>query len=345
MFDIVHPAHALFFHHAIERLRANGDEVMIVSREKKDITTLVLDRLGHEHRPISAARSGAAGMFLELGLRDLAMLRVARSFKPHVMVGFGGISISHVGWLCRIPSMSFYDTEIAKLQIGITLPFITEWHVPETYTGPVPRKGLFRFPGTRHLAYFHPDNFRPDRDRAMAAGLDPERDNFLIRTVGWSANHDIGKSGLSGPDLIRLATRLSEMGRVHISAEDVLPPELEGFRYRGDVLDLHHLMAHCRAYVGESATMAAEAAVLGVPAIYAINDYRGFIDHLAKIGLVIRSDGTVDDLLRGVDQALARSVSDWRELRDEAATRWTNVSSYVYDAIDRYRPQGRAAAA
>jgi predicted glycosyltransferase len=340
LFDIIHPAHALFFHHPIVTLERNGDEVLIASREKKDVTTDVLDRLGHEHRAITSARSGAVGLFLELGLRDAAVLHLARQFKPDVMVGFGGVAISHAGWLMGIPSLSFYDTEIAKLQIAITLPFITEWHVNEAYTGPSPQGREYRFPGPRQLSYFHPDNFRPDRVRAIEAGLDPERDNFLLRIVAWSSNHDIGKQGWSSAQLNELVETLSKRGKVHISVEGELPVELEPYRYRSDVLDLHHLMAHCRAYAGESATMAAEAAVLGVPAVYAIDDYRGFVAQLAGKGLILQSDGTVGSVLAKIDEALATKPEDWRRLRDDTVSQWINVSDYVVAAINRYRPKG-----
>ena len=77
-----------------------------------------------------------------------------------------------------------------------------------------------------------------------------------------------------------------------------MPAALEPLRYRGDVLDLHHLMACCDAYVGESATMAAEAALLGVPAVYGIGDYRGYVNDLAEKGLVQRSNGTFDNSFR-----------------------------------------------
>jgi len=37
-------------------------------------------------------------------------------------------------------------------------------------------------------------------------------------------------------------------------------------------------MAYCRAFIGESATMASEAAVLGVPAVYAAETGRSYTD-------------------------------------------------------------------
>jgi predicted glycosyltransferase len=189
------------------------------------------------------------------------------------------------------------------------------------------------------LSYFHPDNFKPNLARAVAAGLDPERDNYVVRTVAWSSNHDFGKGGIPAAELVRLVEALSRTGRVHISAEGRLPDSLQPWRYRGDVLDLHHVMAFSRAYVGESATMAAEAAVLGVPAVYAISDYRGFVDQLADRGLILRSDGTVDHMLDLVRSAAGKPRDHWLDLRDRAVADWVNVSDYVVDALLRHAPR------
>jgi predicted glycosyltransferase len=43
-------------------------------------------------------------------------------------------------------------------------------------------------------------------------------------------------------------------------------------------MDVHHLMAFAQVIVGESATMASEAAVLGVPAVFIATTSRGYID-------------------------------------------------------------------
>ena len=67
---------------------------------------------------------------------------------------------------------------------------------------------------------------------------------------------------------LRVSERLRAHGRVRVSSESPLPAHLDAHRYRGDPGEIHHVMAFCRAVIGESATMASEAAVLGVPAVY-----------------------------------------------------------------------------
>lgn len=114
--DIVHPADALFFLNPIRRWQKLGHTVSVVSRGNKDVTTDLLDALGIEHQSISNAGGNLFTLGLELVRREMALLRVARRFKPDVMCGFGGVAISHIGKLLGIPSVSFYDTERAPLQ-------------------------------------------------------------------------------------------------------------------------------------------------------------------------------------------------------------------------------------
>jgi predicted glycosyltransferase len=74
---------------------------------------------------------------------------------------------------------------------------------------------------------------------------------------------------------------------VLISSEGPLPGELEPFRFVAPAHQMHHFLAHARMLIGESATMASEAAVLGVPAFYIADTGRGYTDDLeCKYGLV-----------------------------------------------------------
>jgi predicted glycosyltransferase len=74
---------------------------------------------------------------------------------------------------------------------------------------------------------------------------------------------------------------------VLISSEQPLGAEFAPYLYRGNPAALHDVLAHCRLCLGESATLASEASVLGVPSIYAAHTGRGYTDEQEeKYGLV-----------------------------------------------------------
>jgi len=333
LFELIHPADALFFHHSIKTLQLAGDEVAIAAREK-DILIPLLDDLGLAHRPLTRAGEGGIGLARELLLRDWRLWRLAREFRPDVMVGFGGVAISHVGKLTGIPSLSFYDTEHAGLQIRLTTPFITEWHVPTTWQGPIARGRTHYFEGGKQFAYLHPDHFQPSRALAEAAGYDPGRENFVIRTVAWRANHDHGRSGIPIEQLRAIVGRLGERGKVHISAEGALPPDLDEHRYRGTALQFHHLLAHCRLYCGESITIASEAVMLGVPALLQIDKEYCYVTEQQEAGLIWRfSPGDNPD--ECLNEALAEDPASYRERARTFIAAKGDLNRYIIENIRR----------
>jgi predicted glycosyltransferase len=347
LFDMVHPANSLVFFHTIQTLRAKGADVRICSRQK-DVLTQLLDEFGFEHTPISKAGTGKLGLAKELVQRDFQLWKIAREFRPDVMVGYGGVAISHVGKLTGIPSISFYDTEHAKLQISLAVPFISEWHVPESWRGMGASGRTFHFKGGKQLAYLHPNHFRPDREIAMAAGLDPGRDNFLVRTVAWKAAHDDGLSGISQERLRAIVAHLSAMGRVHISAEGELPDDLEPMRYKGSPGKFHHLLAHCRLCCGESVTIASEAVMLGVPALLQVDrrlniekDY-GYVAEQKDAGLIMELDPD-EHVEEALDRALSRDVGELRRRSHDYVASKGDLNDYVLQQVERVARSRRAA--
>jgi predicted glycosyltransferase len=333
--DICHPAHAHFFRHPIAELQARGHEIIVTSRHKEMATDL-LDDFQIEHRPLcTTARGGAFGMLSELVRRDLALARLVREIRPACMTAIGGIFVAHAGFLTRTPAVVFYDTENAKLQNLLTYPVATRVVAPRCYESWLPRNAI-RYPGYHELSYLHPDRFTPDRNLALANGLATEGDTFLIRTVAWNANHDVGEQGWS-PELLRqLVSHLRAIGTVLISSEAPLPSDLEPNRYMGDPSHIHHLMAFCRMYIGESATMASESAVLGVPAIYAATTGRGYTtEQENRFGLVRNeTQPTLESVLRAFSEMLRDAPERYARKREQLLHDSVDVARFAADTLE-----------
>jgi predicted glycosyltransferase len=137
------------------------------------------------------------------------------------------------------------------------------------------------------LSYLHPRVFRRDPGIRAKVGLPEGRRLVLCRLVQWTANHDYGHGGIAIESLARLLDALAQNARVVVSSEAALPEPLA--RYRLDVAPslVHQVLASADLYLGESATMAAEAAVLGVPSIYVGSRRPGYVDELEGHGLLV----------------------------------------------------------
>ncbi|MFP3982432.1 MAG: DUF354 domain-containing protein [Desulfurivibrionaceae bacterium] len=336
--DIGHPAHVHFFRQAIKIWQQNGHEVVITSR-KKEIATDLLDGLNLPHRVLSdhPGKGGLKALLGEMIKRDRALLKAVKEFQPDIMTGIGGVNPAHVRLLSGVPAIIFYDTENAWLSNLITYPFASLVAVPECYQAWLPPWNL-RYPGYHELSYLHPNRFQPDYEKAVACGLDRERPTFLIRTVSWGASHDVSETGWNTELLQNIAHYLREKGRVIISAEGPLPADLQDFKFQGRVEDIHHLMAYAALYVGESATMASECAVLGTPAVYAALTGRGYTDEQEKVYGLVRNVFQLDwpRIKEAINDLLSHSEDYWQERRRRLLSDKIDVAAFVADLVSNY---------
>lgn len=334
--DIGHPAHVHFFKNPIKNWLDNGCEIIVTSRQK-EITTELLDTLGIPHKVLSALGGGIIGLGRELITRNLKLLKILNSEKPDIMVGIGGIFIAQTGFLRRIPSIVFYDTENAYLSNLITYPFASLVVTPRCYQNWLPPWHL-KYPGYHELSYLHPNHFKPDRNIAIECGLDPNKKNFLIRTVSWQASHDIVEKGWNVNLLKKVVNFLKEHGKVMISAEGELPEDLLEYSYQGTFEKIHHLMGHLTMFIGESATMASECAVLGVPAIYAAYTGRGYTDEQEKVYQLVFNIRNLDwpTIASALTEILDISAKTWISRKEKLLASTIDVTDFITDLTRNY---------
>ncbi|MEO1367397.1 MAG: DUF354 domain-containing protein [Acidobacteriota bacterium] len=339
--DLTHPAHVHFFRHPIAEWRSRGHDVVLTTRDK-DLAVGLVDRLGlgslvADGGHLGRARSGLAGLAVELAGRTASLLRLVRRIQPDVMAAVGGVFVAQAGFWGRVPSVVFYDTEHATLQNALTYPFCTTVATPRCYGGWVPRRKHVSYAGYHELAYTHPRYFTPDPGRLRAFGLAEDEPFTVLRLVSWGASHDVADHGFTG--VSAAVETLERFGRVVISSEAELPPELESRRLSGPIEDVHHLIAFARLVIGESATMASEAATLGTPAIFVSTSRRGYTDEeQERYGLV----WTFDDPSEGQRRALEKAVEllssppsgAWAEKRTELLDDTVDVAAFVVELVE-----------
>jgi uncharacterized protein len=274
LFDVLHPAHVWFFRHLAETVRAEGGEVLFTARSK-DVTLQLLERLELPHEVLTGIGGGLLGLAREMAVRTAKLAWRTRSFRPDLLLGIMGPVITPVGRLTRIPSWVFYDTETASATNRFVYPMCARLYLPDAYRGRAPIK-TERYPGYHELAYLHPARFEVDPSVRAEAGLEPDEPFAVVRLVSWEAIHDVGDTGFVDP--AGFVKRLAQKIRVVISGERGVPEPLKPWALSLPPDRIHHLLAEADLYVGEGATMAAEAAVLGTPAVFV---------HTAQLGYML----------------------------------------------------------
>lgn len=335
--DICHPAHFHFFKNPIKIMKNAGYEVFIVSRDK-EITVKLIENQGWEHIKLCSSATSKSGLLKELIQRNFALYKLVKKLKPDAMIAIGGIFIAQVGFVARVPSVVFYDTENAKLQNLMTYPFASVVSVPDCYESWTPRH-TNRYLGFHELSYLGKKYFAPDFSVAQKNGLCRDGDTFLVRVVAWKANHDIGESGWSQELLSSVVKVLAKKGKVIISSEQPLPAELKHFEYQGNPSEIHHVMAFSRMFVGESATMASESVVLGVPAVYAAETSRGYCNQQEKLGLLRNVvDVNLENILNAIDELLLIPMDVYSERWRRMLNSMVDVPRHVVEMVESVAP-------
>jgi hypothetical protein len=139
-----------------------------------------------------------------------------------------------------------------------------------------------KYAGYKQTAYLHPNHFKPDAGVLAELGLRSGERFFLMRFVDMVASHDHGERGLSLGTKRAIAARLMQHGRVFLSHEGEVPSDMSSLRFPLGPERLHDALAFADLLVGDSQTMAAEAAVLGTPSLR-VSSWTGRLAYLSEL--------------------------------------------------------------
>ncbi len=301
MIDIGHPKHVHFFRNLHKILRQKGHQILITCRDK-DVNMDLLEKYDIPYISRGKGSNTIVGKIIYMIIIDIWYFFVALKFRPDIMLGFSSIYPSHISLFLRTPYYCITDTE-HSMENKLFAPFSKYVITPKCYMGSFGKKHI-TFDSYLELAYLHPNYFQPDK--AILEKLDiKEGEVFsIVRFVSWNASHDIGHTGISFENKIKVVDALLQYGKVLISAEGELPPELEEYRFPLHPVYLLDLLYYSSLLYGESATMATEAAVLGVPAIFHDDVGRGYTFELEKeYGHVYNFTESEEDQKRGIEKA------------------------------------------
>ncbi len=343
LFYFNHPAHFHLFKELIKILKKKHHKVIIVIKKKDVLEELVLKE-GWSYYNVypKNRRNSKAAIALSLLERNLKVARIAISEKPDIMLGTS-VEITHIGKLLSIPSIMVNEDDAE--QIGywakISYPFASAILAPGSCSvGKWKSKTVF-YNGYHELAYLHPSYFKPDLEKVKEMIFE-NKPFFLLRFAKLNAHHDKGKTGITGSLASLIIKKLKEKGEVFISSERELEHEFEQYRINIHPSLIHHTLAFALLYIGDSQTMAAEAAVLGTPSLR-FNDFVGKLgyleelEHRYKLTYGISTDQP-DVLLQKIDELL--SIPDvkevWKMRKEVMLSEKIDVTSFMVWFVENY---------
>ncbi len=329
--NISHPAHVHFFKNAIRILSEKGHNIITGARNK-EFTIALLRAYGIRHLILTDKGEGLFGLIKELLAQQLKISGIIKKSPIDIMLQIGGIFNAPVGRCSGIPTLAFSDTENDKwgnkLSFGLSRHVFSPTCFDHTVGGPW--KNQIHYPGYHELAYISP--------RYVPEPIKPEN-KFLIRFVGWGAGHDIGEKGLSDDQKTKIVNILRGCGSVYISSETPLPKGLRRFALKIHPSEIHDFMKTCKMIVGESATMASEAACLGIPAIFISNTGRGYTTEQDKKYALIKHYRISQwrEIIQRLKLWAAEELNDeWQKRRWNMLKDKIDVTDWLVDLIENY---------
>ena len=285
LIQLSHPAHYHLYKYVARNLMADGHQVFILIKTKDILEDLLKESGLPYHNILKAAhRKSKLGIFGDMLVRDWRMLRFVR--KHHIDLLTGSTpEVAQVGWWTRKYRVNTGedDMRIVPLFRKLAGPFIQTMLSPVTCDNGRLEPKTVHYAGFHKLAYLHPNRFTPDRS-VVDRYFPSDKPYFILRFAQLKAYHDIAAEarGINAEIAQHLIDLLLPHGDVYITSERVLEPQFEKYRLQINPLDIHHVLAFAKLYIGDSQSMAVEAAMLGTPSLR-FNDFAGKIGVLEEL--------------------------------------------------------------
>jgi predicted glycosyltransferase len=273
---------------------------------------------------------------------DFLLYKISKEFRPDIFIGSGSVSMAHVSKLLRKPYIAFIDVEGAKLAITLLRPFTDVILTPSCFYNNLGKKQV-RFNSYFEFAYLHPNNFKPNPSVLKGLNLTDDDKYILMRISSLNAFHDIGAKGMnfnSSEELREFIQKLESYGHVFLTSEIKLSDEIDKYELKISINDLQSCISFATMYIGDGASMAAEAAILGVPSIYITNNTRrwGFIKDLEKnYGLLYTFSNREQALEKAIELLDDPNLKEkWQKKREKMLSEKIDAAKFITEFIEKH---------
>lgn len=312
LFDLNHPADFHFFKHLITWMHSKGYVIKVVARDKECLHML-LDDAGISYTSRGSGKHTLVGKYVYAFWILFLLLEELIRFRPSIAMSLSSPYLAVLSRLLGIMCITYDDTDDNPR----LLPLIRKTRYllsPSTYPHKF-HKGHFHLPALKELAYLHPEQFKLYSNQA----------GVFFRITRTDSIHHSSASVLHEETVLKKMRRLSQNNPIVLSSEKDLDLGNDTSIRRADPIHIHRDLAQCSVFWGNSATMAAEAAVLGIPAIYVSAEKFSYIHELEDYGLLFyyhpddlqSSLEKLDSILAGNPPKSQFSLAHERLLRDK----------------------------
>ncbi len=267
LFDIGHPGQVHLFRNAISILKSRGHDITVTVKDLPAARQL-LDAYGIPWVSLGRKYDTLLLKGLSQARYNYRLWRIACEQKTDIAIG-SSITVAHASFFHGMKSIILDDDDADAVRLFSLFahPFADTVLSPAALASQRKHRRDVVYEGTHELFYLHPSRFTPDPSVAREAGIDLSRPFFIARFVSGKAYHDKGERWMTMDQKLGIIRLLERHGRVCITTERAIEPELEKWQLKVAPELIHHLLYYSTMFVGDSQTMTSEAAILGTPAL------------------------------------------------------------------------------
>jgi predicted glycosyltransferase len=340
--DIGHPAHVHLYKNLILDLKSKG-HVVITTVKEIDLAQQLLTYYGIEFKKIGSKRDSLISKMFDQLKYNFIVWRLVRKNKIDIGLG-SSMTLAHVSKISKMRSIVFDDDddEVQELFVKYAHPFCDSLLSPDVLKGKRKLRSTIYYPGLHELAYLHPKRFVPDPTVLMETDIKPGEVFFILRFNAFKAFHDTDVRGLSLTQKLEIVEILKPFGKIFITTERDIEPELKQYQMKVDPVKIHSLLFYATMLIGDSQTMTSEAAVLGVPSIRcnSLAENISYLEELkTKYGLTFSYlPGQFEELKLKLTELLNTSElkEQWRKKRAVLLNDKIDVTGFMEWFVENY---------
>jgi len=273
LFDLNHPADFHFFKNLFSYLGERGYSFRVLARDKECLHELL------EAQGIPYVSRGKGSHFLP-GKYVYAVYILLLSFiqlllfRPGLTLSLSSPYLITVSRFLRIPTLVYDDTDFNPRLLPLIKRadyIFTPANYPHTF-----HKNHFHIHTYKELAYLTPS----------LSGMEEEGDAVFFRLTRTDSVHHGSEARIGGVKLIHEINRISNNHTCFLSSETGIFDNLTDKVLFPDRVNVHRDLKECCAFWGNSATMAAEAVILGIPSVFVGSEKFAYLKELEDHGLL-----------------------------------------------------------
>lgn len=341
LIDINHPAHVHLFKYFIKEMKSRGYRVIVTAKEVKIIMHL-LDVYGIEYIKVGKKKDAIVLKYLYELFHLLKVWLLV--WKYNVSYGLGISMVLPI--LSKLTPMKVIALDDDDLLVTPTFAKAISYANiilnPSSLSFEERGSNRICHDSFHELAYLHPNRFVAQPYVMAELGIQKEERFFIMRFNVFKAHHDAGAQGLNLAQKLELITLLQPFGRIFITTERDIEPELKDYQLAVAPEKIHALMYYATLFIGDSQTMISEAAILGTPSVK-LNSFAGILSIPNEIehqhGLCYSYLPTqYNEMKQKIKELLTieNIKEEWQKKRQKMLSKKIDLTSFLVEIINNY---------